>query len=188
VSNDSLKIAMGGTSGKPVSLPPINLYDAVTGEPNRRSIASTCALRGQPITVDDVYSEPVFDFTRTRDFDQRMNYRTVSVLCVPLKGADGEVLGVVQLINPRDTESGQIIPFDDHLRKMIELLGLLAAAAVKSYLRVRKLTEELATLRIQIDEAKKERQVAEITGSEYFKDLQSRARDMRSKLKGPEKP
>ena len=58
---------------------------------------------------------------------------------------------------------------------------------IEASLVVRKLTEELEDLRIQIDEVKKERQVAEITGSDYFKNLQARAREMRSKVKGRDK-
>jgi adenylate cyclase len=113
-----------------------------------------------------------------------MNYRTVSVLCVPLKNADQTVIGVLQLINPQMPDGGAVIPFDEHLRQMMELLGLLAAAALASYLKTKKLTEQIAELKIQIDEAKKERQVAEITDSDYFKSLQSRAREMRAKVKG----
>jgi len=184
VINDSLKLAMGGTSGEPVSLPPLNLYDPGTGEPNLKSIATSCALKAKAITVENVYAELGYDFTRTRDFDRRMKYRTISVLCVPLKETEEKVIGVLQLINAQDPETGRIIPFDHHLCQMISLLGLLAEGALKSYSRLEKLKEEVANLRIQIDETKKERQVAEIAGSTYFKDLQSRAREMRSKLKG----
>jgi GAF domain-containing protein len=187
VANDSLRIAMGGSSGHPISLPPLDLYEPGSGRPNHKNIAVSCALEAKPIWVDDVYAAQGFDFSGTREFDQRMNYRTVTVLCVPLKDAANAVIGVLQLINAQDPETKQIVPFDDHLRRTIGLLGLLAAAALRSYFRVRKLTDEMASLRIQIDEAKKERQVAEIAGSDYFKNLQSRAREMRSKLKGADK-
>ena len=188
VINDSLKIAMGGTSGRPVSLPPLNLHDPTTGEPNLKNIATSCALGAKSLSVADAYAAQGFDFSGARAFDQRMNYRTISVLCVPLKDTEGQVIGVLQLINAQDVETGRVIPFDEHLGKIIGLLGLLAAAALKSYLRVKKLTEELENLRIQIDEVKKERQVAEITGSDYFKNLQARAREMRSKVKGRDNP
>ena len=184
VLNDSLKIAMGGTSGTAVSLPPLNLYDPATGLPNQANIATSCALGAKSITVADVYSAEGFDFSGTKAFDQRMHYRTISVLCVPLKNADQTVIGVLQLINPQSPETGKVVPFDTHLCQMMELLGLLAAAALESYLKTKKLTDQIAELKIQIDEVKKERQVAEITDSDYFKSLQSRAREMRAKVKG----
>jgi GAF domain-containing protein len=183
VQNDSLKIAMGGTSGKEVSLPPLNLYDA-TGAPNHANIATSCALSGKSIAIADVYSAQGYDFSGTKVFDQKMSYRTISVLCVPLKNADHTVIGVLQLINPQSPESKDVIPFDEHLCQMMELLGLLAAAALATYLKTKQLTDQIAELKIQIDEAKKERQVAEITDSDYFKSLQSRAREMRAKVKG----
>jgi len=184
VLNDSLKIAMGGTSGQEVSLPPLNLYDAVTGSPNLKNIATSCALDAKSILITDVYSADGYDFSGTKAFDQKMNYRTISVLCVPLKNADGTVIGVLQLLNPKSPETKQVVPFDEHLCQMMELLGLLAAAALASYLKTKKLTDQIAELKIQIDEAKKERQVAEITDSDYFKSLQTRAREMRAKVKG----
>jgi GAF domain-containing protein len=183
--NDSLKIAMGGSSGQPVSLPSLHLYDPATGMPNLKNIATSCALEAKLLSVGDAHGTQGFDFSGTKAFDQRMNYRTISVLCVPLKDTHEQVIGVLQLINAQEPRTRRVIPFDDHLAQMIGLLGLLAAAALKSYLRVQTLTRQVEELQIQIDEAKKERQVAEIAGSDYFKDLQARAREMRCRVSSP---
>src|SRR5277367_6239726 len=56
VQNDSLKFAMGGTSGAPVTLAPLSLYDEATGTPNERNIATSCALGAKVIAISDVYS------------------------------------------------------------------------------------------------------------------------------------
>jgi len=184
IVNDTLKIAMGGTSGKEVSLPPLHLYDVLTGLPNQSNIATSCTLGAKSIAVDDVYTEKGFDFSGAKAFDQRMSYRTISVLCVPLRDGQQNVIGVLQLVNAQDPDSRQVVPFAPHLRQMMELLGLLAAAALGSYLRLKTLTDQIADLKIQIDEAKKERQVTEITETDYFKGLQTRAREMRAKVKG----
>jgi GAF domain-containing protein len=184
VLNDTLKIAMGGTSGKEVTLPPLDLYDPASGQPNLHNIATSCALDAKSIAIADVYAAEGYDFSGTKAFDERMNYRTISVLCVPLRNSDRTVIGVLQLINARSPDARAVIPFDEHLCQMMELLGLLAAASLASYLKTKKLTDQIAELKIQIDEAKKERQVAEITDSDYFKSLQSRAREMRAKVKG----
>jgi len=113
-----------------------------------------------------------------------MNYRTISVLCVPLRDAREKVIGVLQLINAQDPDNRRVVPFALHLRQMMELLGRLAAAALGSYLRIKTLSDQIAELKIQIDEVKKERQVTEITETDYFKGLQTRAREMRAKVKG----
>src|SRR3954468_23293910 len=44
---DSLGIAIGGTTGRPATLPPIPLRDPDSGAPNHRHIASYAALRKQ---------------------------------------------------------------------------------------------------------------------------------------------
>ena len=37
---DSLNIAMGGTTGKDINFPPLNLFDPETGEENHKNVAS----------------------------------------------------------------------------------------------------------------------------------------------------
>jgi CRP-like cAMP-binding protein len=47
------------------------------------------------------------------------------------------------------------------------------------------LRREIQELTIRIDETKRARQVAEITDTDYFRNLQSRVRDLRARQKGP---
>lgn len=49
--------------------------------------------------------------------------------------------------------------------------------------REQRLRSEVQQLRIEIDEARKTHQVAEITGTEYFKDLSRRGRELRDRFK-----
>jgi len=44
---DSLNIAMGGTTGKEITFPPVRLYDPDTGKENRSNVASSTALTTQ---------------------------------------------------------------------------------------------------------------------------------------------
>jgi len=48
------------------------------------------------------------------------------------------------------------------------------------YAREQHLKQQVAELRIEIDKAKQARQVAEITESDYFQDLQRKARELRA--------
>ena len=48
---DSLKIAMGGTTGKTISFPPLNLYDPETGDANTKNVASCAAVTGRSINI-----------------------------------------------------------------------------------------------------------------------------------------
>lgn len=64
-----------------------------------------------------------------------------------------------------------------------ELARTFQAMGQQVIIREQTLKQEVHELRIEIDEAKKSRAVAEITESEFFKDLQSRAVKMRQRTK-----
>jgi HAMP domain-containing protein len=67
----------------------------------------------------------------------------------------------------------------------VDELGKLAQVFTKMarevYNREQRLKQEMEDLRIQIDEAKKSRQVAEITETEYFQTLREKAQDLRER-------
>jgi hypothetical protein len=181
VRNDSLGITMGGTSGTPVPFAPLPLRDSA-GTPNHHNVATYAALTGETVNIADAYDAQGFDFAGTKRFDGEIGYRSTSFLTVPLKGAGGTVIGVLQLINAQDPESARVIPFDPHgLQPLVESLSLLAAAALEAYAREASLTRQIRELHIQIDEAKKAQQVAEIADTDYFQQLQSRARELRKR-------
>jgi GAF domain-containing protein len=181
VRNLSLGLMMGGTSGNPVTFEPIPLYKA-DGEPNRANVASYVALTGEPVNIADAYQADGFDFTGTKIFDQRTGYRSKSFFAFPLKNKDDQVVGVLQLINAKNVTTGEIISFqpDD----VLESLVMLACAALDGYIREQRLYQEIAKLRIEIDETRRARQVAEITETEYFRQLQRKAGEMRRKISG----
>ncbi len=62
-----------------------------------QGIAGSCFDCGEPMLIEDAYSDPRFH----RDFDLKTGYRTRSILCVPLKVKD-RIIGVSQVINKLD--------------------------------------------------------------------------------------
>lgn len=126
--NDSLKIAMGGTTGKDIPFPAVQLFDA-EGHPNQNNVASLVALTGQTINIPDAYESKDFDFSGTRKFDAGTGYRSKSFLTVPLKNRANEVIGVLQLINAR-TDAGEVIVFTPDIEPLIGALASQAAVAL----------------------------------------------------------
>lgn len=182
VRNESLGIVMGGVTGGPIDFPPLPLVDE-GGQPNHRNIATYVALTGESVNIVDAYvTARDFDFSGTRAFDQQTGYRTRSVLAIPLKGPDASVLGVLQLINAQNA-SGETIPFEPGIYQMVDSLALLAAAALSASLREKQLRQEIEALRIEINVSRKDRQVAEITESEYFQSLKGKVRKLRERSK-----
>ncbi|HMO57811.1 MAG TPA: alpha/beta fold hydrolase [Roseiflexaceae bacterium] len=183
--NRSLAIAMGGTSPTPIEFPPLRMYDPATAIANDHYVVVRTAISGKTITIPDAYDTTEFDFSGTRAFDQQTGYRSTSFVTVPLHDEIGRVIGVLQLINAIDQASAAVIPFDEGMQQMAESLATLAAAALVSYDREQRLRNEIEELRIEIDQAQKRRQVDEITGSEYFKNLRNRSRELRAGTRQP---
>lgn len=178
VRNSSLNINMGGTSGNEISFQPLALHNA-DGKENRSNIATYVALMRQLVAVGDAYEISAgFDFSGTKSFDKDTGYRSKSFMTIPLEGKDKEIIGVLQLINAKDPNTGEVVPFasDD----VLDVLVLLASAALDGYIREKKLRDEIAKLRIEINEQHRASQVAEITDTQYFRTLQDKARQMRS--------
>ncbi len=129
VQNDSLKIKLGGTgSQSKISWPAVSLC-CEDGTDNHRNVSAHCALIGEAVNIADVYSVD-FDFQGTRDFDIRSGYRSKSMLLVPMRGHENEVIGVLQLLNAQDRKSGEVICFNDHEIADITSLASQAAIAV----------------------------------------------------------
>ncbi|MBI5772152.1 MAG: GAF domain-containing protein [Verrucomicrobia bacterium] len=129
--NDTLNIAMGGTTGKAIPFPPLELYDPKTGAANHGQISCHVALAGESVNIPDAYNAEGFDFHGTRAFDQKTGYRSTSFLTVPLKNKAKKVIGVLQLINAIDPATRRVIPFDQTVQHGIESLSLIAAAALE---------------------------------------------------------
>lgn len=182
IQNRSLNIALGGTTGKEVPFAPLRLYNETTGEPNHHYVVTHAALTGRSISIPDAYDADGFDFDGTKSFDRQTGYRSQSFLNVTLKNNLNQVIGVLQLINAVEPATGQVIAFDQHLQQMIESLSSLAAAALEAYRREQRLRREIEELRIEIDEVKKARQVADITETDYFQQLQQKARHLRAEI------
>lgn len=134
VRNDSMNIALGGTTGRAVAFPSLKLHDPKTGDPNHNNVATHAALAGQAINIPDAYTEKEFDFSGAKEFDRRNNYHSKSFLTVPLKNYEGEVVGVIQLINAKDRTSGAVIPFSTAVQPLVEALAGQAAVALDNRL------------------------------------------------------
>jgi len=129
LKTDSLKIAMGGTSGNPINFPNLPLHDD-QGRPNDSLVAAYAAIHNQTVNISDAYVEPNFDFSGTRQFDARTGYRSQSFLAVPMKDHEGDVIGVLQLINAKRRPDGAVVSFSSADQSLAESLASQAAIAI----------------------------------------------------------
>jgi len=139
--NDSLKIALGGTSGNPIPFPPLPLRTE-SGEENNSMVAAYAAIHQKTVNIDDAYEAEGFDFSGTRKFDARTGYRSQSFLTVPMKNHENAVIGVLQLINSIDPDNGKVAPFSAADQRLAESLASQAAIALTN----RQLIDQLEKL------------------------------------------
>lgn len=117
-------------------------FQKVTIPLSRSGIATEVFKTGSSLRIRDVYKIPysmkgvAFDPT----LDHKIGYRTRSVLAVPLKNSRGEVLGVLQLLNKKQsgsqawpsTSEKQLATMPHFDRQDVELLESFAAVAAAS--------------------------------------------------------
>jgi HD-GYP domain-containing protein (c-di-GMP phosphodiesterase class II) len=135
--------------------PKLPLY--IEGKENKEMVASLCALTGKIINIEDVYNAKEFNFEGTRKFDKNNNYRSKSMLVIPLRNHENEIIGVLQLINKK--RDSNIIAYDKNDEKIISLLASIAAISITK----NKLIEDfekllgslIKTIGIAIDEKSK---------------------------------
>jgi HD-GYP domain-containing protein (c-di-GMP phosphodiesterase class II) len=89
-----------------------------------KGIAGSVADTGQVINITDAYADARFN----RDIDAATGYRTRTILCVPMRDAQGEVTGVLQALNKH---AGV---FTDEDAELLLALGGQAAGAIENAL------------------------------------------------------
>ena len=90
--------------------------------PLGQGIAGSVAQKGEVVNLRDAYEDARFN----RDWDLKTNYRTKSVLCVPMRDTHGEVTGVIQALNAADGA------FDAEDEELLIALGGQAAQAIEN--------------------------------------------------------
>jgi GAF domain-containing protein len=95
IQNDKLQIFVGGSYGK-ADIPPVAL--------NRESVSGYVAVTGEILNIADVYAEEGQHFEGPRNYDRMTGYHTRSMLVVPMRDHDDQVIGVLQLLNALSPE------------------------------------------------------------------------------------
>ncbi|CAN5438109.1 HD family phosphohydrolase [soil metagenome] len=138
--NDTLNMHIGGVSGHAVDLPNLPLYNA-DGSQNLSAVAAYAANTGLSVNVDDVYHDNLFNFQGMRLFDEQHFYQSQSFLTVPMKDHEGELIGVLQLINAKDPDDGTLRSFSETDQRFIEALASQAAMAITNQQLIVRLEE-----------------------------------------------
>jgi HD-GYP domain-containing protein (c-di-GMP phosphodiesterase class II) len=112
-----------------------------------QSVAGFSALTGEVVNLTDVYNLPknsIYKFNSS--FDKSMNYRTCSMLVIPMRNHQGRVIGVIQFINRKrdphialntpEIALAQTIHFDQSILSILQALASQAAVAIENNLLI----------------------------------------------------
>lgn len=122
VQNDSLNIRLGGTTGGAITFPPVELKET--------NVSAFVALNGISVNIPDVYNTNLFDFTGPKKFDASTGYRSQSMLVVPMRNHENDVIGVLQLLNAKNAKTNETVAFSPDYENLTESLASQAAVAI----------------------------------------------------------
>lgn len=138
---DSLHYHLGGSAEKKVSFAPLPLFFE-DGRMNDKMVVTYAVNQKKVITIKDAYIEEGFDFSGTKEFDKKTGYHTKAVLTVPIKNNEGDVIAVLQLINPIDAITKEVTTFTTEDVQLAESLASQAGVALSN----QRLVENLRLL------------------------------------------
>jgi HD-GYP domain-containing protein (c-di-GMP phosphodiesterase class II) len=122
VQNHTMDIRQGGKTGEVINLPPVDLVES--------NVSAYVALKGVSVNIPDVYDTDLFDFTGPKEFDKGTGYRSTSMLVCPMRNHEDEVIGVLQLVNAQNPDTGEVIPFSPDYVSLTESLASQAAVCI----------------------------------------------------------
>ncbi len=116
-----------------------NTYQAFKVPVDEKSVVGYTVTMGTSQIYDDAYNPPPGKPQGGRGFDAQYGYRTKSMLTVPMRNYNNEVVGAVQLINAKrrfdvkltvDTVEQEVVSFRPEDLEMIESIASQAAVAI----------------------------------------------------------
>jgi HD-GYP domain-containing protein (c-di-GMP phosphodiesterase class II) len=107
------------------------IYSTFTIPVDRSSIAGYVAVTGQPLNIPDVYEiDPTEPYGFGDKFDRASDYRTGSMLTLPLRNINGDTMGVLQVINAMD-DGNRVVAFTKQDERVMTLFGAIASVALE---------------------------------------------------------
>jgi hypothetical protein len=116
-----------------------NTYQAFKVPVDEKSVVGYTVTMGTSQIYDDAYNPPPGKPQGGKGFDTQYGYRTKSMLTVPMRNYNDDVVGAVQLINAKrrfdtkltiDNVAAEVVSFRPEELEMIESIASQAAVAI----------------------------------------------------------
>ena len=111
-----------------------------------KGIAGSVATTGKSVNLKNAYDDPRFN----NSIDLLTNYKTTSMLCIPIFGPTGDIIGVANMINKKEpNDAVEVFGIAD--QKLFEDFGVFCGLALHKALLMEKIAEQQARLAIALD-------------------------------------
>jgi HD-GYP domain-containing protein (c-di-GMP phosphodiesterase class II) len=107
---------------------------------DRSTLAGYCATERTILTVNDTDAiDPSMNYQHSKTIDNSFNYDCQAIMNLPLSSMGGDLLGVLQIINPLD-EAGRVRPFSQDNEEDMDFFAKSSALALEKALMLRRMT------------------------------------------------
>jgi adenylate cyclase len=107
--------------------------------PENVGIAGAVFTSKRPVIIPDAYADPRFN----QEVDKKTGYRTRNILCVPIRTKEGDVVGVVQVLNKKE---GDFTTDDETLLEAIASQASTALLNAQLFEDIKKAQEQESQL------------------------------------------
>lgn len=123
-----------GEQGEKIDLPPVQLQEG--------NVCAYAAIHRELVNIPDVYCSERFDFSGPKKYDAITGYRTGSMLVIPTLDGEGNLIGVLQLMNKLDG-TGKCIPFTADDEFLIQSIGSMTAISLANMIYIDEIKEQM---------------------------------------------
>jgi len=141
IQNDTLGIKKNDTS---INLPGVSLYNE-DNSPNFSNVSSYVFHTGKIVNIHDVYTTEKFKFNGTKRFDKALSYRSRSMIVIPMRNHENEIIGILQLINSKDPTSNNTINFSKDDQEKAAALASQASVILTQHILIHEMKELFET-------------------------------------------
>lgn len=145
--NSRIGMHYGGTSKNEVPFAEISLEQAQDNSAN--SIERDVVIRGNTVVIDELAQDSRFNESNVRERYNKAEYQCHSLLCLPLRNRQGEIIGALELVNARNRIDDSIIDFKPEIVSYVEALSSQAAISLDNR-RLLKAQKDLLDSFIQL--------------------------------------
>ncbi len=133
--------------------------------PPGQGIVGHVAATGETVNIPDAYQDSRFDRTN----DEASGYRTRSILCMPLRGHDGEIIGAIEALNKHEDRAAQHNgSYDAEDEELLAAFASLAGMCLENAHAYDQLEQERISLEVKVHERTQDLEAAKQQSDELL--------------------